>query len=302
MIKKTLVLLLVVIFSFNQFCFGFEPAQAMPLNPNLLGLSINLTNSDQQFYFNLNIPKGNKLSNKQKEDLDIVLKYFLTALTIEDKEFWVNLNPNEPSRMIGPNLAYTDMGQNLMLLDLKLKKDTAFSLFPGLSQGATTYWERVFAKAKELQNKSVGAPLVGAQNNNKAGTRPSPTINIPTTFRVWIVPDKAEIYEKDANSCVIVKSTLKVMLESEYNKQNSQLSPPQTMADSPRIKNNQNELQIYCEAQLKELILPNLNKKVNTDPTYEPLASTSQSHNYSHLSRIFLLYREQSKHGMWLEY
>ncbi|MEW5758508.1 MAG: hypothetical protein AB1755_03435, partial [Candidatus Omnitrophota bacterium] len=70
-------------------------------------------------------------------------------------------------------------------------------------------------------------------------------------------------------SCVITKSTLKVLLESEY------LQLPQTPSLPKRgIKgefDNNQELQSYCESQLKELILPNLTHKVNHDPSYEPL-------------------------------
>ncbi|MEW5759101.1 MAG: hypothetical protein AB1755_06550, partial [Candidatus Omnitrophota bacterium] len=200
----------------------------LQVNPTLLGLDLSTG-----LNFNLNIPKGTILNLDQRKDLQTNIKYFLTALTIQDSEFWVNLNPNQPNRLTGANIAYTDMGKHLLLLDLKLKKDTAFSLFPGLSTGATTYWERVFAKAKQLSNR---------RTEELTNSR---TVSIPTTFRVWIVPDKAEVYEDGKGSCVITKSTLKVLLESEY------LQLPQTPSLPKRgIKgefDNNQELQSYCE-------------------------------------------------------
>ncbi|MEW5758614.1 MAG: hypothetical protein AB1755_03975 [Candidatus Omnitrophota bacterium] len=262
--KRIFILLLAGIFCFNHLCYGFQNITQISsgqLNPTLLGIDLNGRDALQcvstGIQFNLNIPKGTILSLDQRNNLQTNINYFLTALTIDDSEFWVNLNPNQPNRLTGTNLSYTDMGKHLLLLDLKLKKDTAFSLFPGLSTGATTYWERVFAKAKQLSNRRTG------ELKNRR------TLSIPTTFRVWIVPDKAEVYEDGKGSCVITKSTLKVLLESEY------LQLPQTPSLPKRgIKgefDNNQELQSYCEAQLKELILPNLTYKVNHDPSYESL-------------------------------
>ncbi|MEW5758786.1 MAG: hypothetical protein AB1755_04905, partial [Candidatus Omnitrophota bacterium] len=246
------------------------------LNPTLLGIDLNGRDALQcvstGIQFNLNIPKGTILSLDQRNNLKTNINYFLTALTIDDSEFWVNLNPSQPNRLTGTNLAYTDMGKHLLLLDLKLKKDTAFALFPGLSVGATEYWQRVFEYAKRLQKNNQSPITNDKLNPNNQRTdelKNSRTVSIPTTFRVWIVPDKAEVYEDGKGSCVITKSTLKVLLESEY------LQLPQTPSLPKRgIKgefDNNQELQSYCESQLKELILPNLTYKVNHDPSYEPL-------------------------------
>ncbi|MEW5757977.1 MAG: HEAT repeat domain-containing protein [Candidatus Omnitrophota bacterium] len=261
MIRRIVSVVLIFTLAFSQIGLGFiQGTVTAPLQaPILLGITFGQTHGSVPtgIQFNLNIPKGTILSLDQRKDLQTNINYFLTALTIQDSEFWVNLNPNQPNRLTGTNLSYTDMGKHLLLLDLKLKKDTAFSLFPGLSTGATTYWERVFAKAKQLSNRRTDE------------LKNSRTVSIPTTFRVWIVPDKAEVYEDGKGSCVITKSTLKVLLESEY------LQLPQTPSLPKRgIKgefDNNQELQSYCEAQLKELILPNLTYKVNHDPSYEPL-------------------------------
>ncbi|MEW5758950.1 MAG: hypothetical protein AB1755_05745, partial [Candidatus Omnitrophota bacterium] len=232
MMKRIFILLLVGIFCFNHLCYGFQNistpmAQAFS-GPTLLGLDLNGRDALQcvstGIQFNLNIPKGTILSLGQRKDLQTNINYFLTALTVDDSEFWVNLNPNQPNRLTGTNLAYTDLGKHLLLLDLKLKKDTAFSLFPGLSTGATEYWTRVFAKAKALAKSNIKYQKSNIQTKNQKEEQNqrteeltnSRTVSIPTTFRVWIVPDKAEIYEDGKGSCVITKSTLKVLLESEY--------------------------------------------------------------------------------------
>ncbi|MEW5759066.1 MAG: hypothetical protein AB1755_06345, partial [Candidatus Omnitrophota bacterium] len=232
MMKRIFILLLVGIFCLNQLAFAMpQDAVTAPLqvtNPTLLGIDLNGRDALQcvstGIQFNLNIPKGTVLSIDQRNNLKTNINYFLTALTIDDSEFWVNLNPNQPNRLTGTNLAYTDMGKHLLLLDLKLKKDTAFSLFPGLSTGATEYWTRVFAKAKALAKSNIKYQKSNIQTKNQKEEQNrrteeltnSRTVSIPTTFRVWIVPDKAEVYEDGKGSCVITKSTLKVLLESEY--------------------------------------------------------------------------------------
>ncbi|MEW5758354.1 MAG: hypothetical protein AB1755_02660 [Candidatus Omnitrophota bacterium] len=303
MIKRIFILLLAGIFCFNQFCYGFQnitPRSALAdfSGPTLLGINFypepehsTVQGLNETISFHLNIPKNTILTKDQRANLATNINYFLTALTINDSEFWVNLNPNQPNRLTGANIAYTDMGKHLLLLDLKLKKDTAFALFPGLSQGATEYWNRVFEKAKELQKQPVGAIpcLAGRQARNrpitdgrKHGFAPTDKLNIPITFRVWIVPDKAEVYEDGKGSCVITKSTLKVLLESEYleksnikyqksNIQTKNQKEEQNRRTEELTNSRTEELQSYCESQLKELILPNLTYKVNHDSSYEPL-------------------------------
>lgn len=162
------------------------------------------------------------------------LEHLFIALTMHDDAFWVNLNPDEPRRIIAPALADTDLGRIMVNADYRLKEDVASIINPQNSKTGKEFWRRLYAKAQQL----------GAANR------------IPLVTRLWIVPDKAEIYEKQ-NQVYIIKSNLKVQLEPAY------LSQRVVFKDK-----RQKELQDFASSLMEELVLPQLNKKVNEAYTY----------------------------------
>ncbi len=123
-----------------------------------------------------------------------MIKYFFAALTIPDKDIWVNLSPYEKDRMIPVSLGQTAMGRDLLAQDYLLKQLTASLIYPQKALGKT-FWEKVYTKAKEMY-----------------GTTQIP---VNTFNKVWIVPQKAGIYEH-GQTAFIVSGHLKVMLEEDY--------------------------------------------------------------------------------------
>jgi hypothetical protein len=159
-----------------------------------------------------------------------LIKYFLAALTVPERDLWVNLSPYEKDRIITNEFGQTEMGRDLLAQDYLLKQITASVLYPEGETGKK-FWAEVYRQAKE-----------------KFGT-----IDIPVdTFnKVWIVPDKAVVYERqpqpseakresnlakegkavvyeksqghkvtksqeDSAVAYVVESRLKVMLETDY--------------------------------------------------------------------------------------
>ena len=90
----------------------------------------------------------------------------------------------------------TEMGRDLLAEDYMLKQITASLIYPEGETGKK-FWKRVYEEAA----KKFG------------------TTNIPVnTFnKVWIVPEKAVVYENaKAGTAYVVESKLKVMLEQDY--------------------------------------------------------------------------------------
>ncbi len=137
-----------------------------------------------------------KSPNDLKQEANKLIKYFLASLTIPEKDLWVNLSPYEKNRIIPDAFGRTEMGRDLLAEDYMLKQITSSLIYPEGETGKK-FWKKVYAQAA----KRFG------------------TTNIPVnTFnKVWIVPEKAVVYENaKAGTAYVVESKLKVMLEEDY--------------------------------------------------------------------------------------
>ncbi len=131
-----------------------------------------------------------------KAESNKLIKYFLTALTVPEEDLWVNLSPNEPDRIIPEKFGQTEMGRDLLAQDYILKQLTASLMYPEDELGEE-FWDRVHAKAHEEYGLT--------------------DIPVDTFNKVWIVPEKAVVYENAKNNTAfVVESRLKVMLEEDY--------------------------------------------------------------------------------------
>lgn len=91
----------------------------------------------------------------------VSLMAFAAALMLPDRAWWVNLNPNEPERIIDPMLGRTDVGRALLEADLLLKRVMWEALDPATESGKK-YWA-----------EKVGGALLPEKSS---------------LWRVWIVP------------------------------------------------------------------------------------------------------------------
>jgi hypothetical protein len=179
---------------------GTRMALSQPVDPFLLK-GIRVYRSDP-FRFDFILDKGYARPNVReggetpplREEIDRLIKYFLASLTIPEKDLWVNLSPYEKDRIVPEAFGRTEMGRDLLAQDYLLKQITASVLYPEGETG-NEFWNKVYAEAQK-----------------RYGTTDIP---VDTFNKVWIVPEKATVYEnKDA--AFVVESKLKVMLDSDY--------------------------------------------------------------------------------------
>jgi len=130
---------------------------------------------------------GQKDTSEAPQNVDTALNVLTdnaadlrTWLVLNPDEFWVNLNPSEPDRIIDSRLGETNAGRELLDADFQLKRSSATLMNPNTTLGAQ-YWRDL------------------------AGSKPS----VCYGSRMWIVPGQVQVRE-DAGSLYILKAQLAV--------------------------------------------------------------------------------------------
>ncbi|MBT2459681.1 hypothetical protein [Streptomyces sp. ISL-86] len=128
-----------------------------------------------------------------QQDIDSGLDLLTTSaadlrawLVLDPNKFWVNLNPNEPDRIVDTELGQTNAGRALLEADLQMKRTEGKLLDPKTDFGAR-YW--------------------------KALTGPSGKACYSS--RLWIVPGDVQVRE-DGGSLYILKATLAVNAKAQH--------------------------------------------------------------------------------------
>jgi hypothetical protein len=201
---------------------------------------------DNDGKFNLLLEKDNGsefINNAAFNNSRFMLDYFITGLRIPNYLFCVNLRPDEPENIINFELSRTEVGRIILEADLQLKKIAA-RLTSLNTQIGMQYWEKIYKKAAELFS-------IEELDN----------LTIPSFVRPWIVPSEIIIRETP-NSVYVYKAVLKVMLEDDYL--NNSLK--QDFGDLRKMELNQYSAQIF-----RELVIPELNKAVNSSAIFAGL-------------------------------
>jgi len=212
---------------------------------------------ENPFRFDFVLSLGDKTSLKSqgaekdylKQESNKLIKYFLAALTIPEKDLWVNLSPKEKDRIIADGFGKTQMGQELLAQDFLLKKITATLMSPENEYGKK-FWNKIHQMIYERYGRA--------------------DIPIDTLNKVWIVPGEAVVYENE-NVAYVTKARLKVLLENEYT--HSGVIPANagisiSDRDSRQLRSDKNEL---TAQMIKEIIIPQLEKEVNDGEQFAPL-------------------------------
>ncbi|MFF4159898.1 hypothetical protein [Streptomyces sp. NPDC001678] len=108
-----------------------------------------------------------------------------TWLALSPDKFWVNLNPNQPDRIIDKDLGQTNAGRALLEADWRMKQTEGKLLDPNTSFGAE-YWRRLGGSGGESCYSS----------------------------RMWIVPGEVEV-RQDGSSLYVLKANLNVKAKAE---------------------------------------------------------------------------------------
>ncbi|MEI8012710.1 MAG: hypothetical protein WCI27_09595, partial [Candidatus Omnitrophota bacterium] len=102
------------------------------------------------------VDAGDHLKADEKDSTRLI-KYFLTFLTIPEKDLWVNLSPSEPDRIVNFALGGTAVGEDMLKEDYLLKQLAASMTFPDRDPGKT-FWEKIRGRIKK-QYGDIDLPL-----------------------------------------------------------------------------------------------------------------------------------------------
>ncbi len=219
---------------------GAMVALSAPFSPVVLkGIKLDPQNP---FRFHFYVDQGD--SSVTKEESQRLIKYFLASLTISEKDLWVNLSPYEKDRIIPEAFGQTEMGRDLLAQDYILKQITASLIYPE-SQMGKQFWDKVYKEAKE-----------------KYGTTEIP---INTFNKVWIMPEKAVVYENNGTAYVL-ENHLKVMLEQDYL-----AFQKNTVIPAKAGIQNKNNINTIGTEIVREIIIPALTKEVNEGKNFAQL-------------------------------
>ncbi|MBF0489510.1 MAG: hypothetical protein HQL15_02685 [Candidatus Omnitrophica bacterium] len=236
--------------------------------PILKGIKVH---KDNPFRFEFVLDQGDRTSAEAKRESILakedylktestkLIKYFLASLTTPEKDMWVNLSPYEKDRIVPESFGQTEMGRDLLAQDYILKQITASLIYPEEETGKK-FWKRVYEEAA----KKFG------------------TTNIPVnTFnKVWIVPEKAVIYENaKVGAAYVVEARLKVMLEEDYvalERNNKGRTSPQGIPiekDSETIVLQEKAINSHILGSqiIREIVIPELTREVNEGKNFAQL-------------------------------
>ena len=248
-------------FSINQLPVpGTMVGESAPFSP--LALKGLIVNPQKPLEFQFIVDTGNSLplrgegtggGNQEqiKQQANQLVKYFLAGLTIPEGDLWVNLSPYEKNRMVPEALGQTDLGRDLLAQDYILKQLTASLIYPEKDLGKE-FWSRVYAKAQA-----------------QFGTTDIP---VNTFNKVWILPNEAQVFEK-ANAAYVTKATLKVMLDEDYLAMQKHNSLPL----EGRVREGGNNAHTLASNIIRQIILPEIEKEVNTGKNFAPLRQIYQA-------------------------
>ncbi len=213
-------------------------ASPMRVPPLLRGIKLNPHDPLQlTFYLDSGSLTYKAGTRAIKQEAGKMVRYFLSALTIPEKDLWVNLSPYEKNRMVPSALGQTTMGRDMLAQDYVLKQFTASLIYPEGKLGQK-FWQAAYAK--------TGIHYQGMKE----------VIN--TFNKVWIVPQEAHI-EVNGDIAFIRRAHLKVMLEADYTALNQHtVSITSTQQDQ-------------MTSLVKSLIIPEIEREVNEGANFAPL-------------------------------
>lgn len=91
---------------------------------------------------------------------------FFVWLSLNPSAFWVNLNPNEPDRIVDSRLGRTDAGRIMLQADLRMKKTVAQLIHPDAATGRR-FWNSVSGDCLSFRTWILSAPASVRQDGDK---------------------------------------------------------------------------------------------------------------------------------------
>ncbi|WZN66109.1 hypothetical protein HKI87_14g76720 [Chloropicon roscoffensis] len=174
---------------------------------------------------------------------------------------WVNLNPNEPERVMDARMSGTETGRVLLESDLWLKKTAAVYLHPDHELG-DRFWREVYG-------------WVGKGRNGR----------LCYSLRQWIVPGEIQVAHTVARNpntggrevtVHLLKATMAVRHEGAFEEalqsESGKRSAKRVEAMMDKMCRGANRtLKRHAEETYESLVLPQVERHVNSSPEYERL-------------------------------
>ncbi|MFF9688487.1 hypothetical protein [Streptomyces sp. NPDC014623] len=157
---------------------------------------------------------------------------FFVWLALPPSAFTVNLNPDEPDRIIDEKFGRTDAGRVLLEADLAMKKSVAKFIHPN-TPGGKKFWDSLRGETKCV------------------------------SMRQWIVPGTATVRDND-DELYILEAPLQVKMESEVIKTSG-------VGGNTGCGQQDEAGTRHNEALYRTTILPQVQNAVNTAPEYADL-------------------------------
>jgi hypothetical protein len=163
-----------------------------------------------------------------------VLTFFLSGLSFDGVDRWVNLTTQSPSAICAPALRDTIVGEVLLAADVQLKQDASALTDPRTSAIGKDFWDKLYARAESLGVSDV-----------------------PIDQKIWIAAGTVDLQET-ATTARITRSGLQVKLDVDVR------------AAGNRGK-GASQMDEYAAALMREMIVPRLQQMVDNDPRYSAL-------------------------------
>lgn len=195
------------------------------------------------FRFIVNTGETGLAGSALEDESRKLIKYFMAGLTTPEKDLWVNLSPYEKNRIIPADFGVTEMGRDLLAQDYILKQLASSLMYPEDELGKS-FWTRVRAKAFSLYGVT--------------------DIPMDTFNKVWIVPQKAQIYEHN-NSVLVVSTHMKVMLEEDY------VALQKNMEEGIPRQQEAKAMNGAVATVVREILIPELEKEINEGKNFAGL-------------------------------
>jgi hypothetical protein len=216
---------------------------------NLVMLKGVIVDAENPFKLKFILDEGDmNLTDAQlKDETNILIRYFLSALTIPASDMWVNLSPYESNRIVPEEFGLTDIGRDMLGQDYILKQ-LASSLTHPETEAGKKYWD-----------DNLKSQISNLKSNAQA------------LQKVWIVPGKTQILESGAKA-YISQMSMKVMTEEDYlarqaNTPASEIGNLKSEMSGKNGNNLKSQISNVQSAQnvvaFKRHILPLIEKDVN---------------------------------------
>ncbi|MDH3508772.1 MAG: toll/interleukin-1 receptor domain-containing protein [Gammaproteobacteria bacterium] len=188
-----------------------------------------------------------------------LIDFFRTSLAVPEADMYVNLSPSDDAKLLSESLWGTRAGAALLEFDYRLKRLAATLLHPDLDTGRA-FWKEVLRRCR-----ATGVAMDS---------------ELATFQRVWIVPDKAVVFEttRDAASRImrgepdpppgdtalsqpcafVVEEHLKALTERQYL---SGLGEGEPGGEAAAI----------CDEIFREIVLPVVEADVNEGESFAEL-------------------------------